>query len=265
MIALYYEARDTRDRVERLLSDARVQSTESRTEFRTLLGTASVGIAGLERCTDADVTWLQTVMGQGLSGPSFVVVAPLSLGRLRRLRVVESGRFNVVWKGETESRLPEVLRKIEPWHRRPLVLLGRRLLSDGSLHPSLARAIERICGLSAVARAGPPTSSVSQLAENVGVPSDTLRRYWREQVPLRCSPKPLMSWSLLFWAVRKRADSKWSAIADEAGVRRRTLERYSSGLAGCTLATAARDPDLLMRRFDEWVQKVSVAENGDRG
>ncbi len=258
MIALYYEAADTRDRIERLLVDAALQSTESRAGFRSLLGTASVGIAGLERCSDADITWLEAVMGQGLSGPSFVVVAPLSLGRLRRLRSIESSRFHVVWKGETDSRLPEVLRQIEPWHRRPLALLGRRLLRDGSLHWSLVKAIEQICGLAADTGSGPPTSSVSRLAATVRVPPDTLRRYWREQVPLNCPPKPLLSWSLLFWAVRERSGSKWNAIADEAGVRRRTLERYSTGLAKCTLATAARDPEMLMGRFEQWLESVSM-------
>ena len=97
-----------------------------------------------------------------------------------------------------------------------------------------------------------------ELAQRTRLPPDTLRRYWREEVPLRCGPKQLLSWSLLMWAIRQRSDLKWDVIAQRAGVRRRTLERCSSRLLGCTLAEATRDPDAVQRRFREWVAEMSL-------
>ena len=213
MITLYHETGFMRDRIEGLLEDARMESTECREEFRTHLRWAWVGIAGLERCSEGDVAWLRTAFGRSLSGPSCVVVTPLSIDRLRRLRRIESNRFHVVWREEADVRLARVIDRIEPWHRDPMQVLGRRLLCDCSLHWSLAKALDHICRLSRETRTQAPKSSVSDLADCARVPPDALRRYWNRQVPLRCSPKKLLQWSVLLWAVRERASHTWETVS----------------------------------------------------
>ena len=260
MIAFYSDTRDLRDRIERLLAGSELRSTDRRDEFQALLAEASVGIAGLRRCSAADVAWLRTVFVPGLAEPSCVVVTPLSLARLQRLRGIDSSRCHVVWAGELGGRLVRVLDHIEPWHHDPIRLLGQRLLRDRSLHWSVAKAVEQVCTLSDDSPSSPPPSSVVDLARKVDITPDALRRYWREEVPLGCGLKQLLSWALLMWGVRHRAHAKWEVIAGEAGVRRRTLERHSSGLAGCTLAEAVREPAQVKRRFREWVTEVSKVD-----
>ena len=261
MIAWYHETRALRDMIERLLADVELESTASRHEFETLLSDANVGVAGLGRCSAADVTWLRRVFRSGLLEPSCVVVTPLSLARLQRLRRIESSRFHVVWTEEAPERLVNVLTWIEPWHRDPLRLLGQRILAENTLqHWSLVRAIEHVCKLSGDPSPAPPENSVTDLARHVNLPPDSFRRYWRHEVPLRCGPKQLLSWAVLLWAVRQRPKAKWDAIARQAGVGRRTLERYSKQLAGCTLAAAGRDPQLLKSRFRRWIANVSEVD-----
>ena len=252
-----------RHRIEGLLADADFETTESREAFRAAMGDASVGIAEVRACSDADIAWLRTVFGEALTGPSCIVVAPLSLARLRRLRRVESSRFHVVWAEEAGDRLLSVLDRVEPWHRDPLRLLGRRLLCDCSLHWSMVRAIKHICNLSGDPSTRTPKNSVTDVARDASIPADAFRRYWKTEIPLRCRPKQLLSWTVLLWAVRQRSEAKWDTIARQAGVRRRTLERHSMSLAGCTLAAATRDPAMVQRRFEEWVTEVSAVKPPD--
>lgn len=263
MIALYCETHDMRLRIEGSLVGADLKTTESREAFREAMGDASVGIAEVRECSDADVAWLRTVFGQTLTGPSCIIVAPLSLARLRRLRRVESSRFHVVWAEEAGDRLLSVLDRVEPWHRDPLRLLGHRLLCNCSLHWSMVKAIKYICNLSDDPSTRTPKNSVTDVARDASIPADAFRRYWKTEVPLRCSPKQLLSWKVLLWAVRQRSEAKWDTIAGRAGVRRRTLERHSRRLAGCTLAVASRDPELVERRFEEWLTEVSALKPRD--
>ena len=246
-----------RDRIKGSLSDVDLTSTGGRDAFQSLLQRASVGIAGMGRCSDTDVTWLARMFAPDLAGPSGIVVTPLSLERLQRLRRIDSGRFHVVWAEEAPDRLHHVLGQIDPWHQDPLRALGRRLVRDHSLHRSLVQAIQHVCKLSAEPDPGPPVASVTELARRADIPPDPFRRYWRDQMPLRCPPKRLLSWAILLWAVRQRPKSTWSAIADEVGVRRRTLERHAVALAGCTLAAAGHSPARVRSRFQEWVAEVS--------
>ena len=260
MIAFYYDTRDLRDRIEGLLADAELHSTQDRDEFRSFVAATDVGIAGLRRCSAADVAWLEGVVTQGLARPSCILVTPLSLRRLQRLRAVESHRFHVVWAEEAHDRLRRMLGRVSLRHRDPVRLLGRRMLWGGTLHWSMVKAVERICRLSDDWRSTPPAKSVRDLAQDLELPAETFRRYWNESMPLRCGPKQLLSWALLIWAVRQRPEARWDAIASEAGVRRRTLERHSVRLVGCTLSAATRDPALVRRRFRAWISQVSDAK-----
>ena len=257
MIPLYHESRALRETVERLLADVPLEPTASRREFGSLLANADVGIIGFRRCSATDVQWLRTVSRPGLLAPSCVVITALSIGRLQRLRGIESERLHVVWAEEVDDRLIDVLAEIEPWHDDPLRLLGRRMLAAGAPHRSVVSAIERICNVSGGRSLHPPVNSVTELASGVGLSADSFRRYWREGTPLTCGPKRLLNWAVLLWAVRQRPRVRWDTIAKQAGIGRRTLERYGQQLASCTLAEAGRDPRLLKRRFREWAASVS--------
>ena len=258
MIAMYCDTPDMRERIQGLLTGVDLKSAERLDRFRDLLQGAAVGIAGMEQCSDADVDWLQGSLALGPSGPSCIVVTPLSLIHLQRLRAIESSRLHVVWVEEINERLGLVLDQIDPAHLDPLQSLGRHLVSDYELHESMVRAISQICKLSEGLESDPPKNSVSELAAYAGVAPDAFRRYWRNQVPLDCRPKELLNWALLIWGIRRRSVASWVEIADSAGVRRRTLERAAIRLAGSTLANAARHPRMVQRRFSEWVATVSL-------
>lgn len=146
--------------------------------------------------------------------------------------------------------------------------LGLRLVSDPSFRPSVREAIGRVCGLhdDAAATRFVPASSVRRLALQINLAPSTLRQYWREDAPLRCRLKEFMNWAVLLWAVRARAGAGWDAVADEVGLRRRTLEVNVARMAGCTLAAAAEDPERVFGRFNEWVDSVwePRSANGSR-
>ncbi|MDE0256763.1 MAG: hypothetical protein OXR82_00055 [Gammaproteobacteria bacterium] len=258
MIPLYHETRALRETVEKLLADVPLEPTASRREFGPLLANADVGIICLGRCSATDVQWLRKVSRGGLLAPSCIVITPLSIGRLQRLREIESERIPVVWAEETDDRLVDVLTEIAPWHDDPLRLLGRRLLAASSPHPSVVEAIRRICNLSGHRPPARPETSVTELASSLGLSADSFRRYWRQGVPLACGPKVLLNWAVLLWAFRQRRRVNWDALARQAGIGRRTLERYGRQLADCTLAEASRDPTMLKRRFREWAGAVST-------
>lgn len=258
MIAMYCDTPDMRERIKGLLTGVDLRSAERPDGFRDLLQGAAVGIAGMDRCSDADVDWLQGSFALGPSGPSCIVVTPLSLTRLQRLRAIESSRVHVVWAEEINERLGMVLDQIDPAHLDPIHSLGRHLVSDYPLHESMVKAIRQICKLSDDPESDPPKNSVGALSEYAGVAPYAFRRYWREQVPLNCRPKELLNWALLMWGIRRRSVASWAEIADSAGVRRRTLERAAMRLAGYTLAAAARHPKLIQQRFREWVAAVSL-------
>ena len=65
-----------------------------------------------------------------------------------------------------------------------------------------------------------------------------------------------MNWAVLLWAVRARAGAGWNAVAEQLGLRRRTLEINFARMAECTLAEAAEDPERVARRFKKWVDSV---------
>ena len=257
MIPLYHESRVLRKAVERLLAWDQLVPTASRLEFAALLVGADVGIIAIRRCSATDVKWIRRLSHRRLLAPSCIVITPLSIERLQQLRGIESERIHVVWAEEVDDLLVDVLTEMAPWHDDPLRLLGQRILADASPHRSVVSAIQRTCNLSVDHWPSPPETSVIELASSVGLSADSFRRYWREGLPLTCGPKQLLNWAVLLWALRQRPRVKWDALARQAGIGRRTLERHGRQLADCTLAEAARDPKLLKRRFREWAGSVS--------
>ena len=107
----------------------------------------------------------------------------------------------------------------------------------------------------------PPPTTVRDLTKLWLCDTSTFRLYWGQQIPLKCRSKQLLSWSMLFWALRQRRRGKrWDAIASRARCRRRTLERYSRVLAGSGLKAATDEPTLAARAIWAWARQVWKTE-----
>ena len=219
------------------------------------MGTCAI-VFGAGTCSENDIRWLRS--GVTPLSPPCVVVAHLTVDSLQRLYPLRSDWLRVVWADEATDGLVEVLEEFGRVYRGPMWRLGLKLLSDYSFRPSIRETISRACGLhtDAVGTRFIPEHSVSRLAGHVGLAASTLSRYWKKEVPLRCSLKEFLSWAVLLWATRARSQGGWDAVAEEVGLRRRTLERNFTRMAGCTLVSVADDPDQIVRRFGEWVDSV---------
>lgn len=257
MIALYCSTSGLLSRLEELIAASDYTTTDCRETLPVMLGDdATVGVVGLEDCTDRDVAWLKGVFGRCMSTPRGVVVTPLRLDVLQRLRPLGNDRFEVVWSEEADGRLPEVLREMDrDRHREPLRRLGERILSRCEIRPRLRPVIRCLCNLDRDS-SPPAKKTVAELAALARVTPVTLGRFWKEQVPLKCSPKQLLSWAVLLWAVGRRAETSWDSVARRSGYHRRTLERYALNLAGVSLREGGRDPDSVRKSFEEWLADV---------
>ena len=255
-LAYLLYCRDERLRAElkRLLAGVSVERARSRNALRAPPTRTCATVYAIAECSDADVGWLRSAFGP--LSPACVVVAPLGVGCLRRLQALRSRSLRIVWLDEAEDRLLDVLEEVARDGRDPMWHLGLRLLSDYPVRPSVQKTISRVCGLDNDPGGTPfvPENSVGQLAADAGLGAPTLSRYWREDVPLACSLKEFLSWALLLWAVRERSRDSWNSIAAKVGIRRRTLQRSSTRLAGCTLAEAGADPERALRRFNQWIE-----------
>lgn len=274
MIIMYADHRGLKGLIKGYLSGMVHRIADRRNQFDRLMGGAQAGIVGTLDCTPALVRHLRSTFHLEMAGgPSCVVVTRVSFDNLKNLRDIECDRFHVVWVEEIEERLPQVLDEImrpeeaedNPLRTRSLGLLredplrtwGLSLLRERSLRPAMVRTVKLVCGLS-YDHTGPPFNSVSELAKRVGVEPWQLGYLWRAEIPLRCTLKQMLQWGVFLWAVDQRDEDTWQNIAGKAGVSRHTLQGYSRNLAQCTLTTAARDPALVRRRFEEWLSGVTV-------
>lgn len=263
---LYCKDDEPGDRLERALAGFTVHRARSREALLAPPPIICATVYGSTTWSDGDVAWLRSAFGP--LSPPCVVVADLSVDCLRRLYPLRSDRLKIVWADEAEDRLREVLREFGKSSWGPMWRLGLELVSEHSLRPFVRETISRACGLHDDAAGSPfvPETSVGQLAREVDVPTSTLRVHWREGVPLRCSLKEFLGWAVALWAVQARSRESWNDIADKVGLRRRTLQRKFTRLAGCTLAEAAEHPERVVGRFNEWVDYVwePRSANGSR-
>ena len=285
---MYADHRGLKGLIEGYLSGMVYRIADRRNQFGRLMGGAQAGIVGTLDCTPALVRHLKSTFHLEMAGgPACVVVTRVSFDNIRNLRDIECDRLHVVWVEEIEERLPQVLDEImrpeeaeDNHHLRawgmsllrgdllgalglsllpddPLRAWGMSLLREHSLHPAMVRTVELVCGL-ADDHTGPPPNLVSELAKRVGVRAQKLGHLWKAEIPLRCPLKQMIRWSVLLWAVGQKGEDTWQSIARKAGVNPDTLHVNCRELAQCTLATAARDPALVRRRFEEWLSGVTV-------
>lgn len=271
MIIAYSDS-SMRSRLQRLLqvADLEVEWKGSPSDFQDALRLAHVGVVGSRSLGEHEVDWLRVALTGLAFRPSCVVVTPLTIESVQRRRSRETCPFQVVWEEEVEARLPPVVMDLRGRRGSPLGSAVERMVEDCRPRPAVRKALEIICGMpegtlcrpaeldsrrsvDGPVQDHPPPTSVKRLAGLVFLTASPLRRYWKLDLPLRCGPKQLLKWSLLLWAIRRRLEGdSWYLISTEAGVRRRTVRRYASELAGCGIVKAVRDPDSIRARFAAW-------------
>ena len=100
----------------------------------------------------------------------------------------------------------------------------------------------------------PPPTTVGAISGLWSCDPSTLGGYWRGEMPLRCRPKEMLSWSVLWWAIgQRRRGHSWPTVAHRSGCQRRSLQRYSCRLVGCSLGAAAEGAVGSRRIFWSWV------------
>ena len=128
-IALYCGDGDMRRRIKGLLPDADLCPFDAPDTFSALLRAGHrLSVVGLRSVRGAHVQWLQHSLGQSLADQSCLVVAPLSLSNLQRVRELDSNVFRVVWDEEADDRLVTELDEVSGdrgWRACPLWSLGR--------------------------------------------------------------------------------------------------------------------------------------------
>ena len=194
------------------LSGVEVAWTEMWDDFTAVWSGAEVGVYCTPDYKSEDSVRLRKVVGASVGGPSCVVVTPLSLRRLQLLREMDRCWFQVVWAEEVGDRLLVGLQRAG-WHKDPLRLFANRILAGAKPRPQVEKALRIACGLD---QPPPPPPNVKNLARQVHVEPDTLRRYWRADLPIRCGPKEFLGWAVLLWAVPQRRTKSWDRIAPKA-------------------------------------------------
>ena len=252
---LYADTDEMRDRVAPMLGTAGCERTDTRTRFAEALRGANVGIAAITEVSEEVAAWIRGACNDPLCGRPCVVVAPLGIASVQQCRSFDASRLRVVWLEELEDRLPRVLQELRGANPDPLASLGERIIAEHQPRPVVTQALTQICSLGGDGQ--PPPPSVTQLARSLYITPSPLRRYWAADVPLRCGPKQLLKWALLFRAIEQRSKGdSWRGIAASIGTSLRTLQRNASEMAGCGLAAAARKPDAVRARFEAWVARV---------
>lgn len=260
MIALYCEPQTMQGHLQRLLPPHQCRRVDSRGEFQRALLRFGTGVFGTLKCSRADAEWLARLVDDS-PHVKCIAVVPLSLTHLQSLRPFLSDRLKVVWLEEAREELLDLVNRTRAGHDNPLHRLAYGILAFQELSPVAKKALVEICcpmpPQSNDMRVRPaPPRNMNDLASRVHHSISGIRAHWTEQVPLRCTPKRLMEWAMLIWAVGDRVFRSASARARHLGIHPRTLERICARLMGCRIGEALHDPAAVHHRFDAWLDEV---------
>ena len=261
MIALYCEPQGMGGHLEQLLPANQCQPVGNREDFHAAVVRFGTGVFGALECDRADAEWIAGLLDQSLHTACTAVV-PLSLGHVQSFRPFLSDRLGLVWLDEAAEQLPDAIRQTHIDRSNPLHLLAHRIILSEQLSPVALGTLEEICCprpllVEDVPHRPAPPRNMEDLAARIHHSISGIRVHWKEHVPLRCTPKKLMEWALLMWAVSDPAPASASAQARSLGIHPRTLERICARLIGCRIAQAMGDPDAIRDRFKEWVAEIS--------
>ena len=146
MVAVYCKCPQALEQLRPPLIGVDVEWTEVWDDFTAAMSDAEAGVYFTSDYTLDDSTRLREVVGAAVGGPSYVIVTPLSLGRLQLLREMDRSRFQVVWAGEVATHLLVGLQRAG-WHADPLWMLANRILASAKPRPSVEKALRIACGL----------------------------------------------------------------------------------------------------------------------
>ena len=146
MVAVYCECPQALEQLRPPLIGVDVEWTEVWDDFTAAMSDAEAGVYFTPNYTLDDSIRLQKVVGATVGGPSYVIVTPLSLGRLQLLREMDRSRFQVVWAEEVATRLLVGLQRAG-WHADPLQMLANRILASAKPRPVVEKALRIACGL----------------------------------------------------------------------------------------------------------------------
>ena len=251
-MVLYADTVEIGDRVASVAA-SEFERTDTLRRFGVALRRGGVGIAAFVNFRKEEALRLRDACNGSLIDPACVVVTPCRFEAVRQFRSLglKPLRERVVWLEEVEDRLPQVLRVL----LNPLTPFGHGIIVEHQPRAVVKKALSRICRIGG----GTPPRSVAELAQSLYIEASPLRSYWATDIPLRCGPKELLKWALLFWAIEERAGgASWHGVARCVGRSPRTLRRYASDLAGCGLAAAAGSPDTVRLRFEAWAREVEL-------
>jgi len=269
------------------------RTATSPSEFRLLVTTETpeIVIVGALECTATLVRLLKTTLQlDRRRGPSCIVVTRVTFDNLRKLRDIEGDRLHVGWIEEIEEGLPKLLDRVKGRGKRllpalkPLRIeeiredqtlmsgnvepgqtlraLGLWLLNERPLTPAFARAVDAVCRVEDDDNGPvPPATSVAELAKRVDLHPAKLGYLWKTRIPLRCTMRQMIQWSVLLWAVRNREHgSTWRDMAHTADLSLQTLQRYSQKLARCSLTDLGENspPGWVETVFTEWLSGVAT-------
>lgn len=260
MIALYCGSRSIREQLEALLPAGECQPVDSREEFHSAVVRFGAGVFAALECDQADAKWVARLV-ETSPHVACAVVVPLSLSHLQSFRPFLSDRLRLVWLDEVAEQLPEVIRQTRIDHTNPLHLLAREIVASRPLSPVARRALEEICCPQPTVENEPPhrpipPKDMGELARRINHSISGIRVHWGEHVPLRCTPKKLMEWALLIWAVSDTVLPSGSARARYLGIHPRTLERICARLVKSRISEAIQDPEAVRSRFEQWLEEV---------
>ena len=146
MVAVYCKCPQALEQLRPPLIGVDVEWTEVWDDFTAAMSDAEAGVYFTPDYTLNDSIRLREVAGTAVGGPSYVIVTPLSLGRLQLLREMDRSRFQVVWAEEVANRLLVGLQQAG-WHADPLQMLANRILASAKPRPSVEKALRITCGL----------------------------------------------------------------------------------------------------------------------
>ena len=145
MIAVYSKCPQMLEQLRRPLLGVEVAWTGSWDDFTAALSDAEAGVYSTPDFALDDSIRLRKVVGASVSGPSCVVVTPLSLRRLQLLRDMDRSWFEAVWAEEVAERLLVGLKRVG-WHKGPLEMLANRILASAKPRPAVEKALRFPCG-----------------------------------------------------------------------------------------------------------------------
>ena len=162
-----------------------VRSVSSRAALEANLNQASAAVVSVPTLGDEEVGWLREMFASRGGTPACVVVVPLSIGAVQRLRTLRSDCFHSVWAEEIRERLATVVERVTAREADPLRILGRRIIGTPGIRQILSDVVSHICRLPFRLSPSPQANVARRVAERrlaklaligrLGLPSHTLQ------------------------------------------------------------------------------------------